>query len=134
MTTGIQCKADPRCEEPAPPETGICHCHAKQATKAASEDPQAHPDRQGQAGLVLRGREGAGAMTEITSRTRAGIAARISGWVGRRQQELSNRVHAAGDTAARQHGWTVTATTGRFGFGARSYRDPRFDDRRQQLP
>ena len=34
MTTGIQCRADPRCEEPAPPETGICHCHAKQATKA----------------------------------------------------------------------------------------------------
>ncbi len=33
MTTGIQCRADPRCEEPAPPETGICHCHAKQATK-----------------------------------------------------------------------------------------------------
>ena len=72
-------------------------------------------------------------MTEITSRTRAGIAARSSGWVGLRQQELSNRVHAAGDAAARQHGWTVTATTGWFGFGARSYRDPRFNDRRQQL-
>jgi hypothetical protein len=72
-------------------------------------------------------------MTEITSRTRAGIAARISGWVGRRQQELSNRVHAAGDAAARQHGWTVTATTGWFGFGTRSYRDPRFNNQRQQL-
>jgi hypothetical protein len=72
-------------------------------------------------------------MTEITSRTRACIAARISGWVGLRQQELSDRVHAGGDTAARQHGWTVTATAGRFGFGTRSYRDPRFDDRRQQL-
>jgi hypothetical protein len=72
-------------------------------------------------------------MTEITSRTRAGIAARISGWVGRRQQELSNRVHAAGDAAARRHGWTVTATTGWFGFGARSYRDPRFNNQRQQL-
>jgi hypothetical protein len=34
MTTGVQCRADPRCEEPAPPETGICHCHAKQARKA----------------------------------------------------------------------------------------------------
>lgn len=34
MTTRIQCRANPRCEEPAPPETGICHCHAKQATKA----------------------------------------------------------------------------------------------------
>lgn len=72
-------------------------------------------------------------MTEITSRTRAGIAVRISGWVGLRQQELSNQAHAAGDAVARQHGWTVTATTGWFGFGARSYRDPRFNDRRQQL-
>lgn len=35
MTTGIKCRAAPGCEEPAPPETGICHCHAKQATKAA---------------------------------------------------------------------------------------------------
>ena len=34
MTTGIQCRADPRCVVPAPSETGICHCHAKQATKA----------------------------------------------------------------------------------------------------
>ena len=36
MTTGIQCRADPRCEIPAPPETGICHCHAKQARKAGA--------------------------------------------------------------------------------------------------
>jgi len=64
---------------------------------------------------------------------RAGIATRISAWVGRRQRELSDRVHAAGDAAARQHGWTVAATTARFGFGARTYRDPRFDDRRRQL-
>jgi hypothetical protein len=33
---GIQCRADPRCEVPAPPETGICHCNAKQATKAGA--------------------------------------------------------------------------------------------------
>jgi hypothetical protein len=33
MTTGVQCRADPRCEVPAPAETGICHCHAKQANK-----------------------------------------------------------------------------------------------------
>jgi hypothetical protein len=36
MTTGIQCRADPRCQVPAPSETGICHCHAKQATQAAA--------------------------------------------------------------------------------------------------
>ena len=36
MTTGIQCRADPRCTVPAPSETGICHCHAKQAKKAGA--------------------------------------------------------------------------------------------------
>jgi hypothetical protein len=36
MTTGIQCRADPRCEVPAPAETGICHCRAKQALRRAS--------------------------------------------------------------------------------------------------
>ena len=36
MTTGIQCRADPRCTVPAPSETGICHCHGKQAKKAGS--------------------------------------------------------------------------------------------------
>ncbi len=72
-------------------------------------------------------------MTETTIRSRAGVAARISGWAGRRQRDLSDRVHAAGDAVARQHGWTVTATTGWFGLGARSYRDLRFDSRRQQL-
>jgi hypothetical protein len=65
--------------------------------------------------------------------TRAGIAARVSAWVGRRQGELSDRAHSARDITARRHGWAVTQSTGRFGFGARSYRDRRFDDRRQQL-
>jgi hypothetical protein len=72
-------------------------------------------------------------MIETATGRRAAIVTRISKWVGRRQRELSDRVHAAGDAAARQHGWTVTATTGWFGFGARSYRDPRFNNQRQQL-
>jgi hypothetical protein len=72
-------------------------------------------------------------MIDITIRTRAGIAARISGWVSRRQRQLSARVHAAADERARQHGWTVTECTGRLGFAARNYRDPRFKNRRQQL-
>ena len=72
-------------------------------------------------------------MTETTIGARGGVAARIFAWVRRRQSELSAQVHAAGDERARQHGWTVTETTGRFGFGARVYRDPRFDDRRRQL-
>jgi hypothetical protein len=72
-------------------------------------------------------------MTDTTIRTRTGIAARISAWVGRCQREVSARIHRAGDERARRYGWRVTETTGRFGFEARSYRDPRFDDRRRQL-
>lgn len=72
-------------------------------------------------------------MTETSARRRTGNPALMSAWIGRRQREVSNRVHAAGDATATQYGWTVTATTGRFGFGARSYRDPRFDNQRQQL-
>jgi hypothetical protein len=36
MTTGIQCRADLQRQVPAPSETGICHCHAKQAKKAGA--------------------------------------------------------------------------------------------------
>jgi hypothetical protein len=72
-------------------------------------------------------------VTQTTIRTRAGIAARISGRVRRRQRELSARIFAAADDRARRRGWTVTVTTGRFGFEARSYRDARFDDRRRRL-
>ncbi len=72
-------------------------------------------------------------MTETTIGVRGGVAARISLWVRRRQSELSARLHAAGDERARRHGWTITETTGRFGVGARVYRDPRFDDLRRQL-
>jgi hypothetical protein len=71
--------------------------------------------------------------TETTARRQAGILARVPGWIGWRQRELSDWVHAAGDERARQHGWEITKSTGWFGFGARSYRDPRFSDRRWQL-
>jgi hypothetical protein len=71
--------------------------------------------------------------TETSALRRAGILTRMAAWIGRRQRELSDRVHTAGDECARQHGWEVTKSTGRFGFGARSYRDPRFGDRRWQL-
>lgn len=73
-------------------------------------------------------------MTEPAIRIRAGIIARVSLWVRRCQRELSTRVHAAGDKRARQYGWEVMDSTGRFGFGVRTYRDPRFDDRRRQYP
>jgi hypothetical protein len=49
--------------------------------------------------------------------------------ITRLQHRLSDRVHARGDTFAGQAGWTTTKTTGRFGFGARVYRDPRFGQR-----
>jgi hypothetical protein len=62
-------------------------------------------------------------VTDTTIRNRAGIAARISAWVGHRQREVSARIYAAGNERALRHGWTVTATTGQFGFEARSYRD-----------
>ena len=72
-------------------------------------------------------------ITETAAPRRTGILNRMPTWIGRRQRELSDRVHAAGDERARQHGWQVTKSTGRLGFGVRSYRDPRFGDRRWQL-
>jgi len=71
-------------------------------------------------------------MTKTTARKQAGIHARVSAWIGRRQRELSDRLHAAGDQRACECGWEVTNTTGRLGFGVRRYRDRRFDDRRLQ--
>ena len=82
--------------------------------------------------LVGPARQRARAITDTARGRRTGIAKRISAWVRHRQRELSDRVHSAGDAAARQHGWAITKSTGRLGFGARSYRDPRFGDRRRQ--
>jgi hypothetical protein len=70
-------------------------------------------------------------MTETTIRTRAGIAAWISRWIGRRQRQLSDQLQAAGDERARHHDWEVMESTGRFGFGVRTYRDPCLNNRRQ---
>jgi hypothetical protein len=61
-----------------------------------------------------------------------GLARRIADWIGARQRAASDRAHAGADTRARARGWTVTASTSRLGFGARAYRDPRFDSRRHQ--
>ena len=51
-------------------------------------------------------------------------------WIARVQQRLSDRVHAPGDAFAWRAGWTTTTTTGPYGFGARAYRDARFDQQR----
>lgn len=52
-----------------------------------------------------------------------------SEWVARLLWQLSDRVFAGGDAFARKNGWQITKTGGRFGFGARKYRDPRFGPR-----
>jgi hypothetical protein len=72
-------------------------------------------------------------VTDITTRTPAGIAARILAWALHYPHALSEQLHAAADERARQYGWEITKSTGRFGFAARTYRDPRFDERRRQL-
>jgi hypothetical protein len=54
----------------------------------------------------------------------------VADWIRGCQQELSDAVHAVGDKRARDHGWEVTNGTGRLGFGARIYWDPRFGDQR----
>ena len=70
-------------------------------------------------------------MTEITTRRTAGHApGRLAARIARLRRQLSDRVHVGGDVFAREHGWTITTTTGRLGFSTRSYRDPRFDQRR----
>jgi len=53
----------------------------------------------------------------------------LTAWLRHRQQQISERVHAAGDADAISRDWAVTVTTGRLGMGGRTYRDPRFDSR-----
>ena len=48
----------------------------------------------------------------------------------RLRQQLSDRLWAEDDAFARQAGWTITKTRGRFGVQGRVYRDPRFSQRR----
>ena len=48
----------------------------------------------------------------------------------RLRQQLSDRLWAEDDAFARQAGWTITKTRGRFGLQGRVYRDPRFSQRR----
>lgn len=66
-----------------------------------------------------------------TGGTRISLARRIAGWIGARQQAISDRAHANGDAYAVAQGWTVTGSTSRLGFGDRTYRDPRFDSLRR---
>jgi hypothetical protein len=66
-------------------------------------------------------------ITQKASRRHPGHAfRRLAGWIARLQQQLAGLLFASRDAFAREHGWEITKTTGRSGFGARSYRDPRF--------
>ncbi len=47
-------------------------------------------------------------------------------WIVGRIEELTDWMHAVGDAFARDACWSVSRTGGRFGFGGRTYRDPRF--------
>jgi len=63
-------------------------------------------------------------MTDIpTGRPAGSVFSRLAARIGRRQRELSDRVHANRDAFARDAGWCVVPVTGRFGFGGRIYRD-----------
>lgn len=66
-------------------------------------------------------------MTQATPRWGVGnMPRRLAAWVARLQRLLSDRMFAEGDAFAREQGWESTKSTGRFGFGTRIYRDPRF--------
>jgi hypothetical protein len=67
-------------------------------------------------------------MTDMAAGRRAErLTTRVKARIAQRQQQFSDHLHADGDALARERGWTITTTTGRFGFGGRVYRDPRFD-------
>lgn len=69
-------------------------------------------------------------MTQTAERRGAGnMPHRLAARAARLQRLLSDRLFAEGDAFAREHGWEITKSTGRSGFGARIYRDPRFGQR-----
>lgn len=68
-------------------------------------------------------------MTEYTGAVTVSVARRVADWISAQRRAISDHAHTSGDAYAGAQGWTVTASTGRFGFGARTYRDPRFDTR-----
>ena len=57
---------------------------------------------------------------------RGSLPRRLAEWIARLQRQLSGRLFTEEDTVAREHGWEISKTTRRFGFGVRIYHDPRF--------
>jgi hypothetical protein len=68
-------------------------------------------------------------MTQTVTRRHVDGVLRPAAWIARLQRQLTDRIFADGDAFASGHGWKITKTAGRFGFGARSYSDPRFSQR-----
>jgi hypothetical protein len=64
---------------------------------------------------------------------RPSVYRRTSDWIGRTQAEMSDHVHAEGDALAQVLGWSAAAGTGTFGFGDRTYHDPRWSARRRAM-
>jgi len=72
-------------------------------------------------------------MTDLTNvRPAAGLLTGIRARIGHSRQHLSSRIHADGDDLARGLGWEIVTGAGRFRFGARLYRDPRFSQDRPE--
>ena len=44
----------------------------------------------------------------------------VVAWIRRLQNQLSDRIHENGDREAMHHGWEITKSTGRLGFGMRT--------------
>lgn len=71
--------------------------------------------------------------TRPGARPRPGLFAALSAAICPGQAALSDRLHADGDRQAARYGWAITTGTGRFGFGNRTYHDPRFAARRAAM-
>jgi hypothetical protein len=69
------------------------------------------------------------AATAAAARPAPGFLGRVPGWIAGGQRELSDRAHADGDAFCAWADLTVTQSTGRYGFSARTYRHPGFDRR-----
>ena len=65
----------------------------------------------------------------VTSRHSSRLLSRLAAWTARSLERLFDGIHTGGDAIARENGWEIARATGRFGFGARIYHDPRFAHR-----
>ena len=62
------------------------------------------------------------------------LITRLAALIAQHQRRLPDRLYANGDAVARQDGWDITVTTGRFGFSGHICRDHRFTTRAPRHP